>query len=149
MSDPQTFSPAFPLFFHLPLELQDQIWLYTLPPPRTLRIDYIPHLPTGQYAKHKTPELYYSHPRNTQQQIPSALHVTRASRAYALTKLTLRFHCYWNLQTDIPYIQAKGCYKSAARFILQHLVESGSLEGFRNLACDVEILNRSVNSPDA
>ncbi|ESZ95256.1 hypothetical protein SBOR_4368 [Sclerotinia borealis F-4128] len=113
-----------------------------------MRIDYHPLLPTGQYAPTKTADLYHTFPRSYGRQFPIPLHINRASRTYALSHLTLRFHCYWNLKIDVPYIQAKGCSKSAARFNFAHLAGAGLLDGFRNLALDVEILYGSVNSPD-
>ncbi|KAI9649168.1 hypothetical protein NHQ30_001735 [Ciborinia camelliae] len=113
-----------------------------------MRVDYNPILPNGKYATAKTPDLYRTFPRSYGRQLPIALHVNTASRKYALSQLTERFHCYWNLKIDIPYIQVKGYQKSAARFILSHLAESNLLYGFRNLAVDIEILNGNANSPD-
>lgn len=141
MSSLSTFS----IFSHLPLELQDQIWSHTLPGPRLMRIDYNPVLPNGQYATAKNRNLYNAFPRSFGRQLPTVLQVNKASRRYALSQLVERFHCYWNLKIDIPYIQAKEYQKSATRMTLEHLAESGLLDGFRNLAVDIEILNWNGN----
>ncbi|KAA8568078.1 hypothetical protein EYC84_008490 [Monilinia fructicola] len=140
---------TFTLFTHLPRELQDQIWDYTLPGPRIMRVDYSPILRNGKYATSKTPDLYRTYPRSYGRQLPIALRVNQASRTYALSQLTARFRCYWNLNIDIPYVPARGYQKSAARYILSHLAESGLLDGFRNLAVDIEILNGNFSSPNA
>ncbi|KAB8296256.1 hypothetical protein EYC80_009030 [Monilinia laxa] len=140
---------TFTLFTRLPLELQDQIWDCTLPGPRIMRIDYSPILPNGKYTTSKTPDLYHTYPRSYGKQLPIALCVNQVSRTYALSQLTARFHCYWNLKIDIPYIPVKRYQKSAARYILSHLAESRLLDGFRHLAVDIEILNGSLSSPDA
>ncbi|QSZ37411.1 hypothetical protein DSL72_009509 [Monilinia vaccinii-corymbosi] len=140
---------TFTLFADLPIELQDQIWNQTLPGPRIMGVSYNPILPNGQYASTKTPDLYSTFPRSHRRHLPVALHVNQASRNYALSKLTARFHCYWNAHIDIPYIPAKEYRKAAARYILSHLAESKLLDGFRNLALDVDILNEHAGSPDA
>lgn len=137
---------SFTLFPHLPLELQHQIWFYTLPGPRLLRIDYSPILSNGQYATTKSLDLYTTFPRCYGRQLPIILRINKASREYALTQLVERFNCYWNLKIDIPYIHAREYRKSEARFTMQYLAENGGLEGFRNLALDVDLLNGGDSS---
>ncbi|KAK6601859.1 hypothetical protein H4I96_07200 [Botrytis cinerea] len=137
---------SFTLFPNLPLELQHQIWFYTLPGPRLLRIDYSPILSTGQYATTKSLDLYTTFPRSYGRQLPIILRINKASREYALTQLVERFNCYWNLKIDIPYIHARGYRKSEARFTVQYLAENEGLEGFENLALDVDLLNGGDSS---
>ncbi|KAF7909238.1 hypothetical protein BELL_0347g00040 [Botrytis elliptica] len=137
---------SFTLFPNLPLELQHQIWFYTLPGPRLLRIDYSPILSNGQYATTKSLDLYTTFPRSYGRQLPIILRINKASREYALTQLVERFNCYWNLKIDIPYIHAREYRKSEARFTVQYLAENGGLEGFRNLALDVDLLNGGESS---
>ncbi|KAF7853608.1 uncharacterized protein EAF02_011913 [Botrytis sinoallii] len=137
---------SFTLFPNLPLELQHQIWFYTLPGPRLLRIDYSPILSNGQYATTKSLDLYTTSPRSYGRQLPIILRINKASREYALTQLVERFNCYWNLKIDIPYIHAREYRKSEARFTVQYLAENGGLEGFRKLALDVDLLNGGDSS---
>ncbi|KAF7948670.1 hypothetical protein EAE96_007865 [Botrytis aclada] len=138
--------PTFTLFAQLPLELQHQIWFHTLPGPRLLRIDYSPLLPTGQYATTKSLDLYTTFPRSYGRKLPIILRINKASREYALTQLVERFNCYWNLKTDIPYVHAREYRKSEARFSVQYLAENGGLEGFKNLALDVDLLHGEDSS---
>jgi hypothetical protein len=134
---------TFPLFPKLAPELRDQIWELSLPGPRIIQL----HADFDIWSLHllSCPLQYFTVAHSTYgRQHPAILSVNRESRNAALRHLTERFHCYWNLKTDVPYI---GRDKVGSDVALRNLVELDEsmledlrseklLDGFKSLALD-------------
>jgi hypothetical protein len=83
------------------------------------------------------PPSYKTLPASWGGTIPQALHVDRESRAFALTRLTQRFNCYWNFDLDLLYIELPFLEQTdAASKQLYDMWKRGLLDGFKHLAVD-------------
>jgi len=141
---------TFALFPQLAPELRDEIWRLALPGPRIIQL----HTEVDIWSLHLLgcPLEYFTvDHRSYGGHHPAILSVNRESRSVALRHLTKRFHCYWNLKTDVAYIAMGTCRdRSGAAFrhlgelddcMLEEVRSMRLLDGFRNLAIDCGLWN--------
>ena len=124
---------SFPLFPLLPPEIRDHIWALSLPSPRVLKA-------RGSNTIYGPDTKYQVSGCSIGGAHPTILSVNQESRAEALKHLTCRFRGYWNLKLDFLYIAVEKWCQSQAWMQLADIVERGLLEGFRNLALPLNIL---------
>jgi 2EXR family len=136
MTDPN-ISPAS--FSALPLEIRQRIWELTLPASRIIRVILAP--PNSKVAFAETAaQSYKTLSSSWGGTIPQALHIDRESRAFALTRFTERFNCYWNFGVDLLYVELPFLGQvDVASKQLYDMRKRGLLDGVKHLAVDWEM----------
>ncbi|KAF4631759.1 hypothetical protein G7Y89_g6369 [Cudoniella acicularis] len=146
---------SFHLFPQLAPEIRAKIWALLLPLPRILLVK--PDIKTASIRKlnpwlsepdHFQGEggTYAASPISYGGSHPVLLSVCRESRGEALNHLTLKFKAFWNLKTDVLYVQANRFGEDNALKMLEDMRKQGLLDDFKKLAADWRIT--SAKGPD-
>jgi hypothetical protein len=126
---------GFALFSYLPLELRRKVWAFAVSIPRVLQIVHTP-VRVGNEGLRPPMSLYKVLPASYGGYHPAILSVNRESRSEALFHLTPLWGAYWNLKTDLPYIQWKQSNEHDWLGTISALQKAGELDRFKHLVLD-------------
>jgi len=134
---------GFALFPYLPPELRRKVWAFAVFIPRVLQIVHTP-VRVGNAGLRPPMSLCKVLPASYGGYHPAILSVNHESRIEALFYLTPLWGEYWNLKTDVPYIQWKQRNEHYWLETISALQKSGELDRFEHIVLDWTLLVRQA-----
>jgi hypothetical protein len=125
---------GFALFPYLPLEIRLQVWALSASIPRVLQIVHR-DVRVGDEVRPPT-SLFKVVPASYGGYHPAILSVNRESRSEALFHLTPLWGAYWNLKTDLPYLQWRHRNELVWLATISALQSVGDLDRFKHIVLD-------------